>query len=171
MLYKNQYIIPIVGLALGEHEFEFKIEDEFLKEFETDILQTCDITLTLGINKTDNYYAFDYTFKGNVGVPCDRCTETYQQPIDCHYRLIVKHASEVDEQEEGDLELTFIDQGVTQLNIINDIYDYIMISLPFRKVHPEGECNEEIINYLENNKKSSEEAIDPRWEALSKLKK
>ena len=57
------------------------------------------------------------------------------------------------------------------------------MSLPARSVHPEGECNEEMISILneyilitedEANERSSEdddeEDIDPRWAELNKLK-
>lgn len=170
-LYRNQYIIPIQGLALGKHEIEFQIGEGFVKEVENDEIHRIDVDLKLNIDKTENYYAFEYNLKGTVGIECDRCTEVYDQEIDAQHQMIIKHASESSEHVEGDVEMTFIENGVTQINILDDIYQYVMVSLPFKRVHPEGECNKEIIDYLDNNNKENEDKIDPRWEALSKLKK
>lgn len=171
MLYRNQYIIPIQGLALGNHQYDFHLGEEFVHEFPNDDLHSCDVNLSLLINKTENYFLFEYNLKGKAGIACDRCNEIFEELIDTKNQLILKHASEASDHEEGEIEMCFIENDVTQINIIKDIYDFIMISLPFKKICPEGQCNKEIIKYLDNNNKEDEGKIDPRWEALSKLKK
>ena len=58
------------------------------------------------------------------------------------------------------------------------------VSLPARSVHPENECNQEMVEYLNeyvvnsdeednieiNDETFEDEPIDPRWQALKKLK-
>ena len=59
-----------------------------------------------------------------------------------------------------------------EINLAQIIYEYIFISIPMKKVHPnyltenENEFGE-IIYKSEND--SSDDAIDPRWDALKKL--
>ena len=53
------------------------------------------------------------------------------------------------------------------------------VALPYRSVHPEDECNEEMLELLEeysgyyeedtDEDNDDDDDIDPRWEALKKL--
>jgi uncharacterized metal-binding protein YceD (DUF177 family) len=51
------------------------------------------------------------------------------------------------------------------------IYEQVVLSTPSKVVHPEGECDEEMIQQLNKYKVSeaNKETIDPRWEKLKKL--
>lgn len=44
-----------------------------------------------------------------------------------------------------------------------------MLNYPLRVVHPEGECNEEMEQVLEDLAIEENEKIDPRWDELRKL--
>ena len=64
--------------------------------------------------------------------------------------------------------------GENHFDISPFIYEFIHLSLPVRRVHPENEfgeniCDAEIIRRLEDLSTSS--GPDPRWEALAQLKK
>jgi uncharacterized metal-binding protein YceD (DUF177 family) len=64
--------------------------------------------------------------------------------------------------------------GENHFDVSPFIYEFIHLSLPVRRVHPDNEqgestCDPEVIRLLEEKQPSSEP--DPRWEALAKLKK
>jgi len=82
-----------------------------------------------------------------------------------------------------------------ELDVRQNIYELITVSLPARLVHPKGECNEEMLELLQKYSGRSEELnddenwddeeededweddeedddddpIDPRWSALKNL--
>ena len=43
--------------------------------------------------------------------------------------------------------------------------------MPSRRIHQEGDCDESVIEVLENINSKVSEDQDPRWDALKKLKK
>ena len=48
------------------------------------------------------------------------------------------------------------------------LYEMVALEIPIRHVHPEGECNAEVMNRL--NGADKERQTDPRWAALEQLK-
>jgi uncharacterized metal-binding protein YceD (DUF177 family) len=73
-----------------------------------------------------------------------------------------------------------LDRKEPKLNLSQDIFDFIALEVPMKKLHPrflvEGTDTErdEFIYTTDradaNQTKSAEEATDPRWAALQKLK-
>ena len=74
--------------------------------------------------------------------------------------------------EEND-EIVVIPEHDYEIDLSQYLYEYINLILPYRKVHGEDEngnslCNPDIIKKIEEH--TEEEATDPRWDALKKLK-
>ena len=78
---------------------------------------------------------------GTVTVPCDRCLEPLQVPV------------EEDPSEVFETELLKEDWDLSQA-----VYDYICLSLPMQRVHPEGECNPDTVRFLGQGERENEEA-------------
>jgi uncharacterized metal-binding protein YceD (DUF177 family) len=87
-------------------------------------------------------------------------------PVEGKERLIVKFGQEW--LEESD-EILIIPETESQIDISGFIYEYIVLTLPYQRIHPEGEglCDQEVIEKLNAH---TEQKIDPRWEALKSLK-
>jgi len=171
MNYLNQFIIPVTGLKPGSHQFDFEIDDSFFENFEYSEIKNARIYLHLVIEKEENLLVFHFDFTGHVTVPCDRCYEMFDLPIGGEDRLILKFGSDFHEESE---EIQVVPYGENHFDISPFIYEYIHLSLPVRRIHPENEqrentCDAETIRRLENLSTSSEP--DPRWEALAQLKK
>ena len=66
------------------------------------------------------------------------------------------------------------DEGI--LDVAWFIYEFIVVNIPIKHVHAPGKCNTAMIELLEEHsaarsgKEDNTEAIDPRWDALKKLK-
>ena len=170
MNYLNQFIIPVTGLKPGSHQFDFEIDDSFFEHFEYSEIRNGQIHLHLVIEKEDNLLVFHFDFKGQVRIPCDRCYEPFDLPIRGNERLILKFGSGFHEESE---EIQVVPIGENHFDISPFIYEYISLSLPVRRVHPEDAsgkslCDDEIIRRLEESEPSPEP--DPRWEILAQLK-
>jgi uncharacterized metal-binding protein YceD (DUF177 family) len=168
--YYSQFIIPVTGLKPGSHQFDFEIDDSFFEHFEYSEIRKGGIHLHLIVEKEDNLLVFHFDFKGKVRVPCDRCYEPFDLLISGKERLILKFGRDFHEESE---EVQVVPIGENHFDISPFIYEYIHLSLPFRRVHPENElgentCDAGIIRRLEELETSS--GPDPRWEELLKLK-
>ena len=187
---KRDYIIPFVGLKVGFHEFEFEIRDAFFEELEYSIIQKGDAHVKLRLEKKETMLIGEFSVSGLVFTSCDRCNDPVEVPVNGSFRLIYKFGDEVSDDET----LIVLPDEAYELDVRQNIYELITVSLPARLVHPKGECNEEMLELLQKYSGRSEEIndyedwdeeededweeddddddddpIDPRWSALKNL--
>ena len=123
------FVVKLTGLASGKSAFSWKVGREFFESFgNPDILDaSVEVALTL-VNHGITVDA-ECSIEGTVTVPCDRCLDALELPVETGFE-------EVYTPEDDELDLS------------QDVYDYVCTSLPLQRVHPEGECNPETTKYL-----------------------
>ena len=166
----NDYILPIAGLSIGYHDFEFEIDDKFFDNFEFSEVKKGNVKVNLNVEKHERESILTFNFGGSVFIPCDRCNDEFEQPIENEVVIYLKYGHEY-EEESDDVIVIPSEEG--EFDISSLIYEYIILSLPIHRVHEDvSECNQEIINYLENaaNQVVENDDIDPRWKCLEELK-
>ncbi len=187
---KRDYTIPFVGLKVGFHEFEFEIRDAFFEELEYSIIQKGNALVKLRLEKKETMLIGEFSVSGMVFTSCDRCNDPVEVPVNGSFRLIYKFGDEVSDDET----LIVLPDDSYELEVRQNIYELITVSLPSRLVHPKGECNEEMLELLQKYSGRSEDLsdeededdwddededwddedddddpIDPRWSALKNL--
>jgi len=167
--YLRHFIIPFSGLKVGNHTFNFEIEDKFFEHFEYSEIRKGRLHVDCVLDKQLRMMVLYFDIDGMVTIPCDRCAEEFDQPINGKQKLIVKFGADHKEESEDILVIT---EKEHELDISQFLYEYIHLMLPFKKVHGTDEngnslCNPEVIRYIVEKE---EHSIDPRWEALQKLK-
>jgi len=118
------FIIPSKGLNAGMNVFEWHAGGEFFESFENPDVIGADVTVRVEADNSGFEIEVKCEMDGFVEVLCDRCLAPLQLPV----------------------YTSFEESGVYDLN--QDIYDYICLSLPMQRVHPEGECDEEMTKYI-----------------------
>ncbi len=174
MNYFSQYTIPFSGLKEGKHLFEFTADDRFFTGFEQSDIERGEVTIQVELEKRSTYMALIFTVKGEVELTCDRCLEKYMQPIKSKNRLMVKFS---EEKVEDDVEIIYIHPTEYQLEVAQLIYEFIVLSLPIRHVHPDDKdgkslCDPAMLQKLDEYKTSdhsNNEPEDPRWNELKKI--
>jgi len=171
----KEFTIPFVGLSLGKHNFDYKINKKFFEFFEYEEFNALDVDVDLELTKKANLLDLDFHIEGFVNVNCDITNEPFNQPIVGDYSLVVKFG---DEFNNDDDDILILPHGEYELQLAQYIYEYIILAVPAKLVHPgveDGTLKSDILTKLEelspkgeNDKKDSEE-IDPRWETLKKL--
>lgn len=160
----NEYVIPFKGLDAGSHNFEFKIGKAFFESFEYFETETGSIAVALEMIRETTLLDLHFRLKGTISLPCDRCLEIIEYPIEGEFRLIVKFGE--DYHEETD-EIVVIPSMEHTLNIRQYLFEYINLMLPIKRVHEDiDQCNRIIIDKLEQYSKPE---TDPRWDALKKI--
>ena len=84
--------------------------------------------------------------EGNLTVECDRCLDELELPVDFTASMAVKFAK-TDEDPQSD-EFLVVDPTDGELDLSQFIYDYICVNMPLQRVHPDGECNPQMIARL-----------------------
>ena len=140
----NEFIIPFVGLKQGKHVFEFDITDAFFETFEYSIIQKGKVHIEFTLDKKDTMMVGEFQLEGSVETSCDRCNDSIEVPIEGEFRLVYKF----DNKESEDEALVIIYPEEYELHIKDTLLEFMTVLLPIRTIHPQGECNEEMMQLL-----------------------
>lgn len=170
MVEERDFQIAFSGLKLGTHEFKFEIADTFFELFEYAEIEKGRIQALILLDKKSTMLEIEFQLNGIVELACDTCTDHYQQQLTGNFKQIVKF-SDVVAAEETD-EIIYLPTNEHTLNITQQLYEFIHLSLPSKRAHAdEADCNQEILAKLDELAYQEPEVVDPRWTALQNLKK
>jgi uncharacterized metal-binding protein YceD (DUF177 family) len=164
----GEYDIPFTGLVLGTHRFQFEVDSSFFDKFEYSEIEKANYKVELDLEKKSTMLILHFNLKGKVKTICDSCGDDFEMNVSHKDRIIVKFGEDTGEAID---EIWEISQHDHQINIANLIYEFAHLSLPSKRVHPKGKCNEKALEELENLEQNQIEVIDPRWEGLKSIKK
>ncbi|TNE53952.1 MAG: DUF177 domain-containing protein [Bacteroidetes bacterium] len=153
------YHIPFVGLKVGKHQFEYKIEDSFFESMPHAPLESVDMEVKLELEKKETMLLAAFELKGNGLTTCDRCNGEMELELEGTLNLIYKFGLE----ESDDENLIVLHPDEYQIDVREAIYELILVSMPARKIHPEGDCDEEMWELIRKytvNAEEEEEEID-----------
>ncbi|MBL7780910.1 MAG: DUF177 domain-containing protein [Saprospiraceae bacterium] len=166
------YSIPIQGLKVGVHHFQFLIDRDFFALFEGSPIEEGTVKFGVDFDKRPDMLLIDFTFEGSVAAECDRCTAMIDLPLKDQRQLIVKYGKAEGEEED---EVVFISREASDFNLAQYLYEFSVLSLPIRNTYdcqsaPNPPCNFEVLDFL------SKEESDARkpggiWDALKDLNK
>ena len=177
---KNSRVFEIAwqGLKLGEHELIFDLDDKFLmwKYPETEYKQL-NVQIKVTFDKQVNFFMFHFNIDGSLVVPCDRCGEEFELSLWDEFDLLVKlNDVEDEDQIEEEADVVFISRSETVLDISDWLYEFLMLSIPLQKIHPQDAkgndtCNPGVLAFL----KQSAEALEQEnkntiWKGLDSIK-
>ena len=166
---ENEFLIPVSGLALGVHNFKFDIKDEFFADLDYSEVKQGQVTVELEVTREEMMMTLNFQLEGQVLVTCDRCAEEFFIPIQSEQVFYIKFGA--DEADESD-DVAVVPAEEHAYDVRSLIYEYIILSIPIHRVHPEGECNPRVMALLSHDEEPSDEEImtDPRWAALKDIK-
>ena len=157
------------------HDYQFKITDEFFELFENEIVAKGQLDVAVSLTKSETMIETTFDIKGSVLLECDRSLELFDFPIDTHKIMRYRLGDETQELSE---ELMVIPRDSQIINVASLLFEFIGLEIPMKKLHPrfaeEEEGDEELLAIYtseEDEEDNQEETVDPRWEALKKLKK
>ena len=171
----KDYIIPFIGLKVGEHHFDYQIDNTFFQNFEYDEFNAVDVKIDLKLEKKSTFLELYFLSTGLINLNCDITNEPYNQAIDDQFKLVVKFGNEYNDDNE---DILIVPHGDYEINVAQYIYELVVLAVPVKRIHPgieDGTLQSDILSKLEElspgegNKTKSSEDIDPRWNNLKKL--
>ena len=67
----KEYTIPFIGLKLGLHHFNYKIEKTFFEYFEYDDFNDAQVNVDVTLLKNTTLLELNFKITGTVNVNCD----------------------------------------------------------------------------------------------------
>ena len=168
----DEYDIPIHGLKEGIHDFNFEAGKSFFDYFSNADLPGGDLKVDLSVNKKTQFLELDLHITGTLNLVCDRCLEEFLFEVDIEEKLFLRFGEVFEELDDN---IIVIPRGESRFNIAQYIYEFAVLSIPYKKVHPDTEdddygCDPEMIKRLnELRVEEKNETYDPRWDKLKNL--
>lgn len=130
------YYIPWKGLSKGVHHFDFELDDLFFKAFDDSEINGSSLSVSIELDKSATMMVLQVVIEGNVTAICDRCLGDVILPVEYDGELTVKFSDEINEY---DGEIMWISQSEAELHLAQYLYESILLSLPYQKIHGEDE--------------------------------
>ena len=90
----EQFKVDLKALTEEVTPLEWELDDQFFEQLEDAQLQQGSVHVSGSIRKAVGFFELELQSVGTVRVPCDRCLEMMDQPVEADLRLIVKMGSE-----------------------------------------------------------------------------
>ena len=178
----NLYNIDLKNLTPGVHEFEYLLENKFFVDIDGDQVQKGKVNVSLSVKRSSMMFEMNFQIQGVVWVPCDRCLDDVEVPIETQNRLIVKFGREYTEESD---EVVVVPEDEGAINLAWFLYEFIALAVPMKHVHAPGKCNKAMSSKLKKHTARSMEdeyedddtegevipeiTTDPRWDGLKGL--
>lgn len=176
MKHNREYEIAWQGLKTGIHTIQYDIDDKFMQGREADEgLKDWQVRVTLTFDKKTNFFLLHFDIDGQVTVPCDRCGDDFNLRLWDEFDLVMKLAGEDAEEIEDDDEVVFIPRSETVIDISPWLYEFIMLSVPLQRIHPDNPdgtpgCNPKALQLLNKLSEPDEAPKNDLWKGLEALK-
>lgn len=172
----KQYRIPFTGLSLGRHDFEFDIDKAFFDCYEYSIVKDGNLKARVNLLKQETMMVLEFRISGTVMLTCDVCLSPFAAKTDMENRLFVKFTD--DGAADSTEEIIVLPRHEHELDIAGLLYEYINVAVPhYIKCSDQGDnitCDETVLAKLNDlapaHQEKEEKQIDPRWDALKKIK-
>ena len=163
--------IQLSGLKEGHHTIDFEIDKAFFDQFEESEVKEGSLIANIEMDKRTTHLDLKIGIYGSVRVSCDRCLEMFSQPVTSENRLLIKFGKSL---EDFDPDILSVPVDEHELDLQQQIYEFIMLALPIKRVHPadkkgQSTCDPVMLKKLEELVIEEEKDNDPRWDELRKL--
>jgi uncharacterized metal-binding protein YceD (DUF177 family) len=165
------------------HEYSYLLENQFFIDIDGDQVQKGKVDVHLTVKRSSMMFEMNFQIQGVVLVPCDRCLDDVEIPIDTQNRLVVKFGKEYTEESD---EVVVVPEDEGAINLAWFLYEFIALAIPMKHVHAPGKCNKTMSSKLrkhttrsldnddeyEDDESIEEDvpvATDPRWDGLKVL--
>jgi uncharacterized metal-binding protein YceD (DUF177 family) len=179
------YKVDLKGMREDVLQHEYLLDNQFFTNIGGEDVPKGKVRAELTVTKIAGAFSLSFKLNGLVVIPCDRCLDDMDHPIDTTDRLIVKLGK--DYAEESD-EIVVIPETEGVINLAWFLYEFIALAIPIKHTHAPGKCNKQMSAQLKKHTpkaadddgfdenddmmtpdEQTDDTPDPRWNALRDL--
>ena len=182
----EQYNIVLKDLKDEIRVIEFQLDDVYFKKIDSPEVQKGNVNAKVSVHKKHSTFELQFVLEGSIVIPCDRCLDNMVQPIQYKEKLQVKFGEKFSEEDE----IVIVPEADGGINIAWFLYEFIVLNIPIKHVHPTGECNKTMVTKLkkhitrqkddddessdldlddDDDFSTDEVQTDPRWDGLQNI--
>jgi DUF177 domain-containing protein len=167
----KQYAIPISGLKIGVHEFDYVVDWRFFEQFEGSLVKQGHFDVKVLLDKQLDHWVVTFDIQGSLDTECDRCLAPISLPIGDVNTVIVKY-DEGDSSSVGNEDMIYVSRDMHTWNIASLIHEFILLSVPIKRVY---DCEREMTrpcDMIMLKRLTGEEETggdNPTWDLLKQI--
>jgi uncharacterized metal-binding protein YceD (DUF177 family) len=178
MKHNREFEIAWQGLKPGIHEFQYNIDNRFMLEHgeHEQEYSDLDVQVKLRLDKQTNFFLLHLDVDGSMVVPCDRCGDEFSLRLWDEFDFIIKLAGEEATEIDDEDDVVFIPRTETVIDISPWLYEYVKLSIPLQRIHPEqpdgtSGCNANALDLLQHlTEEEQHQQVNNIWKGLDALK-
>jgi len=177
MDYLERFSVPIKGMSVGIHEYQFNIDKEFFKHFEDSQISDGDYDVKVLMDRKERIIILNFEISGEYASKCDRCLANIKVPSLLDYTVYLKNGGDKESGVKEEDDVIYIYEEDFNFNLSPVIHQLILLSMPWSNTYdcendPNPKCDFKMLEYLEGEiedvENEKEEFINPVWEKLKK---
>jgi uncharacterized metal-binding protein YceD (DUF177 family) len=184
----DQYNVVLKDLNDEIRLLEYELDNVYFNKIDSPEVQKGNVSAKVSVRQKQSLYELQFTLDGSVTIPCDRCLDSMEQPIHYKEKLQVKFGDSFSEEDE----IVIVPETEGAINIAWFLYEFIVLNIPIKHVHPTGECNKTMVTKLrkhitrrkdddeedglalvldddDDDLSTEETQTDPRWDGLQNI--
>lgn len=183
------YSIAIQALEDKQYLYDFEGDKSFFAAFEQELIEEGSFKAHVILEKSSTMIRLKFHIVGSVQLVCDRSLENYWESFEIRENYIVKFGDRAEIIADA---IEIIPFGTADIDISQHLLDFIILSLPMKRIHPDlrdpeededddvtaiwvysdGVTEDEEVDDTQDTSEDVKEQaeIDPRWAALQKWK-
>lgn len=163
------YKVDLKGLTEGSAHYDWVVDGDFFAALDVEDIQNGNLRVAMDVEKESGMYILDFSLRGNVIVPCDRCLDDMTLDIETSGSLKVR----LGEDFADDGEVVVVPEEDGTINVAWYVYEFISLAVPLKHVHLPGMCNKVMAEKLDalsvDGEETGDGGTDPRWAGLENL--
>ena len=176
---QNEFQIDLLDARLEGSQYDFVLDDAAFQQIDG-LVTRGNVKAHVACTRVgQSGIQFQIHSEGVVYVPCDRCLADVELRIDTTDELTVR----LGDTYEDDGDVVTVPQSEGLLDISLPIYEFVVLSMPLRRIHEPGKCDNAMMEVFDEHQaaRSSREdaqdddsnpddvATDSRWDALKNI--
>lgn len=138
--------IDLRSVSQADDLLKFHLSKDYFDALDAEDISDGSLDVSLAVRRASgDTYDLTFGINGYVVVKCDRCLDDLAVAVDVEEKIKVASfdcifpSDDINTAESND-----------SYDIAWDIYEFVELSLPLKKIHPDGECNSEMVQLLES---------------------
>lgn len=160
----------------GVQRLTYSVVAEELGLAEDELRFAGPIEADITIGRAMQMFTISGTVQGTVEGECSRCLKPARGSFASEFRFLLQRKDANDEEVEAledDEDVDIVDPGRKEVDLVDRLHDAVLLELPLRlycKDDCKGLCARCGQDFNEGTCSCGDDDVDPRWEALAKLK-
>ncbi|MCF0177401.1 MAG: DUF177 domain-containing protein [Bacteroidales bacterium] len=108
---------------------------------------------------------------GHLTVPCDRCLEPIDLPLDIEENFTLRFDATPQEVDDDNDNMLVVDAAAVDFDMGQTVYDFIALSIPLQRVHKDNGCNPQMLAHITTEQAQTSSGNSPFSGLLEMLEK